>query len=467
MKQQKSNLYNDVIKNNYSVKSGSYAVIDDKIKMRMDEYGEYFPVLKDSEVLLDAKTAKVCAMYNTDYDESIIGQELFGKIDGIKKDPILGYYSDLYAGYVVEDDYRKNASSGGMATWILKELLEKKYIDGVIHVKPASDNDGILFKYGISRTVEELSKNSKSRYYPVEFSEVVNKIKLDGGSYAIVGIPSFIMEIRLLARYDPIVNERIKFTIGLICGHQKSAKYAENLAWQCGIKPGDLKSIDFRHKNPDLPAIRYSTKMIGLIDGKEATVIRDQSEFFGSDWGHGFFKANFSDFTDDAMNETADVSLGDAWLKPYVDDGLGNNIVIVRNAIIANIIKDGLAENKIKLDSLSVEKMISSQSGLIHHTRDELPYRLHKKDKNSQWRPKKRFEASNNISILKKKVQDLRQEIAYQSRINYKKAVEIDDWNYFQKNMDRYVRRYSLIYTLIRLQKYGFIGSIKKLFKRA
>lgn len=463
---QKNNINYRDIPGYYSVKSGSYAVVNGDIKMKMNIFGEYYPACDNTEALNDPNIKEVCSMSNQSDDESAIGYNLFGNIENIKHDDILGYYSDLYAGYVAEGDYRKNASSGGMATWILKELLEKKYIDGVIHVKPADDGDGILFKYGISKTVEEISANSKSRYYPVDFSDVINMVKKTEGSYAIVGIPSFITEIRLLAKFDPIVGQRIKFTIGLICGHQKSAKYAENLAWQCGIKPGNLKSIDFRLKDQNLPASDYSTSVTGIIDGQERTIIRNQKDFFGSDWGHGFFKTNFSDYTDDAMNETADVSLGDAWLQPYVNDGLGNNIVITRNETISNIIKDGIADGKIKLDELSLEKIISSQAGLIHHTRDELPYRLYKKDKQNLWRPKKRFAASSDVPFFKKRVQDLRQQIAYNSKIEYQKAVEKDDWDYFKKNMKKYVNQYKFTYKLIRLQKLGLSGSVKRLLKR-
>lgn len=463
---QKININYRDIPGYYSVKSGSYAVVNGDIKMKMNIFGEYYPACDNVDALNDPNIKEICSMSNQSDDESVIGYDLFGNVENIKHDDILGYYSDLYAGYVVEGDYRKNASSGGMATWILKELLEKKYIDGVIHVKPADDGDGILFKYGISKTVEEISANSKSRYYPVEFSDVINMVKETEGSYAIVGIPSFITEIRLLAKFDPIVGQRIKFTIGLICGHQKSAKYAENLAWQCGIKPGNLKSIDFRLKDQNLPASDYSTRITGIIDGQERTIIRSQKDFFGSDWGHGFFKTNFSDYTDDAMNETADVSLGDAWLQPYVNDGLGNNIVITRNETISNIIKDGIADGKVKLDELSLERIISSQAGLIHHTRDELPYRLYKKDKQNLWRPKKRLAASSDVPFFKKRVQDLRQQIAYNSKIEYQKAVEKDDWDYFKKNMKKYVNQYKFTYKLIRLQKLGLSGSVKRLLKR-
>src|SRR5690606_13386755 len=108
-------------------------------------------------------------------------------------------------------------------------------IDGVIHVKESNDGDGILFKYGISRTADEIIEGAKSRYYPAEFSSVINTIKKTKGKYAITGIPSFIAEVRLLAKQDKEVADRIAYTFGLICGHQKTTKYAEALAWQHGI----------------------------------------------------------------------------------------------------------------------------------------------------------------------------------------------------------------------------------------
>ncbi|MCG3561936.1 DEAD/DEAH box helicase, partial [Klebsiella pneumoniae] len=58
------------------------------------------------------------------------------------------------------------------------------------------------------------------------------------------------------------------------------------------------------------------------------------------------------DFTDDVMNETADITLGDAWLPEYTMDSEGNNIVIIRNPIIKRIVEKALTEGRIKLDEI-------------------------------------------------------------------------------------------------------------------
>ena len=155
------------------------------------------------------------------------------------------------------------------------KFLQKKNKDLTSH---------ILFQYDISYSIDDIKEGSKTKYYPVEFSKVINTVKEKPGRYAIVGIPSFIMAIRLLAENDETIKERIKFTIGLICGHQKSSKVAEAFGGQVGIKPGDLKHIDFRAKLPGRKSSDYGVKMYGLIDGENKTVTKSINELIGDNW---------------------------------------------------------------------------------------------------------------------------------------------------------------------------------------
>ena len=458
------------IEGGYSVQSGVYGAVNKNVKISLNDYGQYqADVSKLSKKELD-ELAKVSAMVNSDLNESVLGGKLFGKTKGIKQDKILGYYTDLYAGYVATGDYRANASSGGIGTWLLEKLLEKKLIDGVIHVIPTDPkNDGILFKYTISKTPKAIKSGAKSRYYPGDLSEVLKIAKKNGGKYAITGIPGFITELRLLAEHDPEFKNIIAFTIGLVCGHQKSTKYAEALAWQHGIKPGDLISVDFRKKVEGQPSSRYISEFTGKINGKIKTIVKDQDELFVSNWGHGMFKSKLSDFTDDTFNETADISLGDAWLPEYTKDSKGNNIIIVRNATIAKILKDGIKNGDLVLDILPAERIIKSQSGLVHHTQDEIPYRLSKQDTSAVWRPAKRFEASSNLPLLRRLVQDVREDISTKSHSIYKEAVETKDWNYFYENMKPLTRQYGITYRVIGLQKAAKKGPVllgKKIIRK-
>lgn len=448
--------------------SGLCAVVDDNIKMDLNEYGIYEEVVSLSEDYeLNPIVEYVSPNLNTKINESYISRKMFSQIKDIQYDKRIGYFKSLYVGYVKEGDYREKASSGGMGTWVFKELFENDLIDKVIHVKESSEkNSPIMFQYDISNSIDEIRSGSKTKYYPVELSKVLKIVKEVPGRYAIIGIPSFIMSIRLLAEKDEVIKDRIKYTIGLVCGHQKSSKFAESIAWQVGIKPGNLKHINFRKKLLNKPANNYGVEITGIIDGKEVTIIKPTKELLGQNWGQGFFKAKASDFTDDVMNETADITLGDAWLPEYTKDSKGNNIIIVRDPIIDDLIKKAINSGKLKFDIVDKETIFKSQSAHYRHTHEELAYRLYKKDKSNKWRPTKRIQASNHIPFLRRKVQDLREEISTQSHIVYKKAVELDDLDYFKTEMGKLSKKYNQLYRLMSIQKKSIFGIVKTVYKK-
>jgi len=443
-------LYKNIVEGGYDFGTGSWAVVTPKIKMKMNENGEYHPfVSKEDEYFSERelKELKESCVSSSEKNESDIAKMLFSDIPNMKYDQRLGYYLGLYAGHVNEGNFRNNGSSGGFGTWIFKELLLRGNIDGVIHVTSSEENDK-LFGYNISNTLDEILSGSKTKYYPVEYSEVINKIKEIPGKYAIIGLPSYIMEIRLLSEIDPVIKERIKFCIGLVCGHQKSANFAEFLAWQCGIEPGKLQSIDFRKKLSGSPANEYAIEVTGVINGERHTIVRKMKDLVGGDWGQGPFKVSASDFTDDVMNETADVTLGDAWLPEYTQDSSGNNIIVVRNPVIKSIIECGIASHRVSVDEVDEDTIYKSQEGHYKHTYNELKYRLYKKERARQWHPKKRVNPSNNLSWSRKRIQDMRERICLKVPIIYVKARKRHDLNYVMKRLKSMSKGYERIYLI-------------------
>ena len=371
------------------------AVTDSSLEMKFDSYGRFQPTEKPSQIALDSNVLEVCPFSDRSENEDLIGRELFGS-DCVHHDRI-GYHLHTYAGYVVEPGFRDRGSSGGMGTWILYELFNQGLIDRVIHVKQhqPSDRDPSLFRFEISNSIEEINRGAKSRYYPVELSEVIKQLKQHPGRYAVVGVPCFIKSIRLLAKQDPIVKERIHFCLGLVCGHLKTSHFADMFAWQCGIEPGNLESIDFRKKMPAQNANKYGVEMIGTQNGEHVETIKSNYELYGYLWGQGFFKYEACDYCDDVVAETADVTVGDAWLPQYVEDSQGTNVVVVRNPAIEQLIQGGIKSGRLKLDEIDANDVAQSQDAGLRHRREGLAYRLHLKDKAGLWRPPKTSRSQN------------------------------------------------------------------------
>ncbi|MEE5988842.1 Coenzyme F420 hydrogenase/dehydrogenase, beta subunit C-terminal domain [Ligilactobacillus equi] len=426
-------------------------------KIKLNEYGEYEEKIDNTTILNG-----ISPNYTDITNEDEISKELYGNLDDIFYDKRIGYYKSLYVGHVAEGNYRKNASSGGVGTWIFKELFERNLIDGVIHVKQTSGDVDKLFSYQISKSIEEIQDGAKTKYYPVELSEVLEIVRNTPGRYAIIGIPSFIYALRLLSKKDAIIGERIKYMIGLICGHQKSSTFADFMGWQLGFKPGNMTYINFRKKLPGRRSSDYGIEVHGYIDGKYTEKISPTSELLGQDWGQGWFRVFASDYTDDVFNETADLVLGDAWLPGYTDDSDGNNVVIVRNEAIDEIIKESLKNGNLNFDDTDADTIFKSQSSGYRHLYQELPYRLYKRDKEEIKRPKKRVEASDDIQPKRRKIQDIRENISINSHIYFKEAVEKEDLQYFIDKMMPLSKKYQQLYKRSLLKR--VIGKLKRMF---
>lgn len=439
-----------VIKGGYCIGCGACASTNDSpFEMKVDKYGQLRAELNSNKLSNDSSTVdKVCPFSDASKDEYFLGKELFGS-NSIYDDR-LGFIEATYAGYVQEDSFREDGSSGGMGTWILAELLKEGLVDNVVHVGMASteSSSGMLFNYSISKSVDEVKVGSKSRYYPVELSKVIDFILNHEGKYAIIGVPCFVKAIRLLCRENDILASRIKYCIGLVCGHLKSSHFASMWAWQVGIHPYNLKSFNFREKLEGYAANEYGISAGEIINGElKVTKSKPLKQMFGSNWGWGLFKYKACDFCDDVVAETADLTIGDAWLPQYLSDSKGTNVLIIRNREILQLLERAKKEERVVMDDVSPADVIRSQKSGFSHRREALAYRLFNTDKEGVWRPKKRVVPSlTTLSKKEKKIQDLRIKIVKSSHKSFQKALEKDSFQVFLNDLKPLINKYNNLY---------------------
>jgi coenzyme F420-reducing hydrogenase beta subunit len=322
--------------------------------------------------------------------------------------PAIGRFEAAYVGHAAENPFRSTGSSGGLTSWVGAELLRQGLVDAVAHVLPADPRStGRFFEYGFSRTPEELMRGAKSRYYPIELTRVLHEIRATPGRYAVVGIPCFIKAIHLLRRADPLIRDRVTHTLGLFCGHMKSAAMVESFAWQLGTEFERVRALDYRIKDESRPANWYRAHL-ELEDGSNAA--QDWWHLADGDWGAGFFQNQACNWCDDVVAETADVSFGDAWVEPYSSDGRGTNVMIVRTKPLHRLVEHARAEGRLELQTVDAEFIVQTQAAGLRHRRDGLAYRL-------SWRkrgivPLKRVAPSAGLTLRRKLIYRLRYSIA-------------------------------------------------------
>jgi len=334
--------------------------------------------------------------------------------DKVSFHPLVGKYHGIYAGYT--EEFRLTSSSGGMATFILVDLLEQRIVNHIFSVKE-SITPNIHYEYCITNTKQELLDASKTRYYPVTLSAVLSEIDKLDGKVAIVGVACFIKAIRLAQYSDKKLKEKIPFLVGIICGGVKSRFFTEYLADKTGVPKDICYKPEFRIKDENSTAVDYSFGCISKRDNQKKTI---KMRVVGDMWGTGLFKANACDFCDDVTTELADISLGDAWLEPFIKDGKGTNVIVTRSLLAEKIIKEGIISKKLKLENLPLNRFLSSQQGSFNHRHNGLPYRICSYIKSEHIVPPKRHDIGKSLSIYFKLVQYFRMNIRKKSLYAWK-----------------------------------------------
>ena len=397
----------EMVRSGLCIGCGSCAAAHPSATMRWDRDGFLKPAGPADwyEAPSEHATAH-CPFSPAAANEDVIAAERFPT--AAASDPAIGRFEAAYVGHVAEDAFRPNGSSGGLTSWVAAELLRTGAVNAVAHVVAADPQaSGRFFEYRFSRDAEQLKRGAKSRYYPIELAGVLREIRETPGRYAVIGIPCFIKALHLLRRTDPVLRERIGYTLGLFCGHMKSAAMVESFAWQLKTELAELRALDYRRKDERRPANWYRARL-DLADGSAAE--QDWWHLADGDWGAGFFQNPACNWCDDVVAETADISFGDAWVEPHSSDGRGTNVVIVRTKALKEMIEAARTDGRLQLEPVGSEFVIQTQSAGLRHRREGLAYRLSRR--RHRIVPRKRVAASARLPLRRRLIYRMRYSIA-------------------------------------------------------
>jgi coenzyme F420 hydrogenase subunit beta len=336
----------------------------DSLRMHWNESGFLTPQQIGDNIHDNA--IRVCP-FNPNPDDEVKDEDKLANIylkDATNYDPKIGRFENTYVGY--SNDYREVASSGGIATYIFAKLLEDKIVDNLFIVKEVEGT----YKYQFFSQVNDIIKISKTRYIPVTLEELFLKINEVDGKVAVSGVACFIKAIRLKQHYHPELKDKIPFLVGIICGGLKSNFFTEYLAQKSGII-SSYSQQEYRIKDAKSTSSDYS---FGAFDEKNSFHQMKMSTV-GDMWGTGLFKANACDYCTDVLTELADISLGDAWLDEYRNEGLGNSVVVTRSKLADKIVIKGIQNGSLIVSEISKEKIIASQSSSFIHRQNAIYFR--------------------------------------------------------------------------------------------
>jgi len=208
----------------------------EKISVELDSQGFYRPkeiqkLDKKEEVIL----SKVCP--------AVIVKK--AKTTSPKKDVIWGEMFSCFVGSSLDEEIRREASSGGGISSILVYLLESKKVNAIIHIG-ASKEFPYLNEVKVSTNRSEVIENANSRYSPsAPLKDILNNLKVYD-SYAFVGKPCDIAALRQYSTYNDDVKNKVKYYISFFCAGVPSQNATLDIISSMDLNIENIKSLSYR-----------------------------------------------------------------------------------------------------------------------------------------------------------------------------------------------------------------------------
>lgn len=409
-------------------------------RMSLDRHGFFQPNLDNANGIADDGVDAACPMLRPELDEDALADRFLPVTP--YRDYKIGKHDAVFAAHAEEGSFRRDGSSGGLGSWIATELLRKGMIDGVIHARPVSRNstEDPFFRYGISRSPEEITQAAHSHYHVVEISEVLAEVKRTPGRYLFTGIPCMVKAVRRAQAMDADIADRIVFTMGLVCGHIKSVHWALSLGWGAGTAPESIDGITFRVKSENAPAKAY---YFGIYKrGAKVPEVHDSAPLTGGKFNLGAMMPDACNYCDDVVAETADLTIGDAWLPRYSFDWRGKNMVISRNSTLTALVQDAQLEGRVVIEPMTAREAADAQAGGFRQRREGLAHRLARRKARGLWAPQKRSLPDMTLpGPLRARIYNLREQVAQQSHGAFRTALDRGELALYDQAMAPTFRR--------------------------
>lgn len=272
------------------------------------ERGQFVPLV-DMEACTDCGLClSLCPGLNVDLNNSGSYKELVGP------------YMEAYTAHTKSDDVRETSTSGGIVTTLVSELLKNKEFDAAF-LLPFDSFAGIPARLEPCSDPQDLIRAAKSKYIPASAYNVIKALEEDHEKkYIIVGTPCLFQGIKQFLKKKNISEDNLLF-IGLFCDKTLNFNIYDYYEKIFGKGNEKLTHLDFRNKDPN--GWPGDSKLF-FDSGRTLTVDRKVRQELKD-----YFQLKRCLFCPDKLNKSADISVGDCYIKREAGN-LGKSSVIIR-----------------------------------------------------------------------------------------------------------------------------------------
>lgn len=211
---------------------------------------------------------------------------------------------EVYKAYSRDDNIRYRATSGGIITTLLMEMISKGDIESALVVHPVRNGNSISFSPMWIDSNESAKENAGSVYQPICLNRELRNISRYE-KVAIVGLPCHIRGLRNFLAINPELNERVFISIGLTCSHNVSKEATKFL-----VKSLHLSSVnDLSYRGNGWPG------GVTIKSGGKSYFFHNNDSLWFDIFSSYVFCTPYCLSCRDDLSELSDLNVSDAWLK--------------------------------------------------------------------------------------------------------------------------------------------------------
>lgn len=347
--------------------------------------GQYLPVISD-ECNACGICLKICPGYEVRFEDIYRYENR-----QLPEDIFLGFVIDSYICYTKDKDIRKKSASGGMVTSLIVDLLKKGIYQGAF-ILPFEEFSTAQAKVVYSENMKQIIAASKSKYLPASIENIVFMFK-DLKSPIIVGTSCQLYGIKKYCLEKNIDYSNALF-LGLFCDRTLNYNILTYYQWKYG-NGKKIGYFDYRNKEKDgWPGHSKLT----FEDGEEVFVDRKVRMSLKK-----YFQLKRCLFCIDKLNQLADISLGDCYIKGEESE-LGQSNIFIRTEKgkqALEAVKDNFVLKQVAPSLVAGSQKIKEKQQNLHHC-----YLLEQKYNHIVYPVIQQQKADMNLNTVEKRYND-------------------------------------------------------------
>jgi coenzyme F420 hydrogenase subunit beta len=275
---------------------------------------------------------------------------------------VWGPVVSTHVGFATDSGLRYSASSGGVVSALAQHAIDTGQAEYVLHVG-AQVEVPWLNETRQSRDPAAVAAGAGSRYAPSSpLADIVQQLERGGRAF-VVGKPCDIAGLRMYARKNPLVDQKVSVMLAFMCGGVPSARGIEMLLRRMNVTPEEV--VSFRYRGYGWPGEACAT----LKNGEQKTL--SYAETWGSVLSHHVQKR--CKICPDGMGIFGDIVCGDGWYGdergyPTFDERDGRSLIISRTETGSAFLREAHRNGCIDLQPITLPDVAKMQPSQVRRT---------------------------------------------------------------------------------------------------